>query len=114
MTGKFKPRKVELHWHGVAFDTGLPIHEVSDAWLMSHDIIGKYMGDDELAFYEVDSLERKGDSFHLYEANHPRFFMIGTSKVGTDLSKIDFPELANMTFMDFIRIVFSLEREGSR
>ncbi|UTL73886.1 hypothetical protein [Bacillus halotolerans] len=114
MTKKISPKKVKLHWHGVAFDTGLPIHEVSDAWLMSPDIIGKYMGDDELAFYEVDRLKRKYDGFHLYEANHPRFFMIGTSKVGTDLPKIDFPELANMSFMDFIRIGFSLEREGSR
>ncbi|MDI6565588.1 hypothetical protein FO507_07510 [Bacillus mojavensis] len=114
MMKKFGPKKVKLHWHGVAFDTGLPIHEVSDAWLMSPDIIGKYMGDDELAFYEVDSLERQDDGFHLYEDNHPRFFTVGTSKVGTDLSKINFPELANMSFMDYIRIGFSLEREGSR
>ncbi|MCY7442515.1 MULTISPECIES: hypothetical protein [Bacillus] len=48
MTEKFSPKKVKLHWHGVAFGTRLPIHEVSDAWLMRHDIIGKYMGVDEL------------------------------------------------------------------
>ncbi|MED4830383.1 hypothetical protein [Bacillus atrophaeus] len=108
MTGKFSPQKVKLHWHGVAFDTGLPIREVSDAWLMGPNIIGKYLGGGELAFYEVDRLEKKDDGFHLNEDNHPRYFMVGTSKVGADLAKIDFPELANMSFMDFIRIGFSL------
>lgn len=114
MTEKYSPTKVKLHWHGVAFDTGLPMHEVSDAWLMSPDIIGKYMGDDELAFYEVERLEKKNNVFHIYEDNHPRFIMVGTSKLGGDFSKIDFPELANMSFMDFIQIGFSLEREDSR
>ncbi|MED1127400.1 hypothetical protein [Bacillus paralicheniformis] len=113
MTEKFQPQAVKLYYHGVAFDTRLPIYEVSDAWLIGPDIIGLCLDDDELTFYKTDQLEKQDDGYHLYEYNHPQFFMVGTSKVGADLRKIDVSELANMSFADFVRIGFSLG-EGSR
>ncbi|KRT94243.1 hypothetical protein ABE068_11390 [Bacillus glycinifermentans] len=108
MRGKFQPQAVKLHYHGLTFDTKQEIHEIFDAWLIGTDIIGMYSDDNELTFYETDRLEKKDDGYHLYEDDHPRFFMLGTSKGGAYLNQIDFPKLANMSFTDFIRIGFSL------
>ncbi|MEC1023546.1 hypothetical protein [Bacillus paralicheniformis] len=110
---KFQPQAVKLHYHGETFDTKQEIHEISDAWLIGPDIVGLCLDDDELAFYKTDQLEKQDDGYHLYEDNHPQFFMVGTSKVGADLRKMDVSELANMSFADFVRIGFSLG-EGSR
>ncbi|MCY8026397.1 hypothetical protein MOC05_14845 [Bacillus sonorensis] len=111
MTGKFQPQAVKLHYHGIAFDTRLPIYEVSNAWLIAADVIGTY-SDDGLVFYETNRLEKKSDGYHLYENNYPRFFMVDTSKVDADLRKIDVSELANISFTDFVRIGFKLGRSS--
>lgn len=111
MTGKFRPQAVKLHYHGETFDTKQEIHEISDAWLIGPDIVGMY-SDDGLVFYDTDRLEKRDNGYHLYENNHPRFFMVDTSKVDADLRKIDVSELACMSFTDFIRIGFKLGRSS--
>ncbi|MCY8273148.1 hypothetical protein MOC42_21125, partial [Bacillus sonorensis] len=46
-------------YHGIAFDTRLPIYEVSNAWLIAADVIGTY-SDDGLVFYDFEEVFIKG------------------------------------------------------